>query len=229
MLLVSASSPSPAAAVVMGDGDLSQLPFTSISYIPFGDSKCAPLVATPPAVIRRVFELLKLQNGDVLLDLGCGQGHVLNQISLMFTATAASSPSSGSSVRIPPVLHCIGVDNNAEFLSDAIHHAECLRLSNMSYKLVDFGLDTERLLSRIVQQWRVTKAYLYITTRQLMLPAVRLLLTGMYNADIPLMSYDYEIVYLPPGTRDHIFNIFQYEKVRKAASCAAETRCDDVR
>ena len=189
------------------------LPFHDLTYIPFGASmSTAPIVCTPPAVIRRIYELLHLHTGgDVLLDLGCGHGAILNAIQLRF----AQSTSHLSSPPQPPLLHlqCVGVDKNAEALEVAKAGAAELHLPHMHFHLLDFTERGEEL-RKLIGGWGVTKVFLYLTPSQLQVATVKALLLWLYGEDVQICSYDYPIPYLAHECRDDIFPLFEYHQHR---------------
>ena len=178
------------------------LPFHEQQYIPFGASmSTAPVVCTPQAVIRRVYELMALdRGGDVLLDLGCGLGAVLNAVQLRFVQSTSTS-----SYPTPP-LRCIGVDLRPEALDEARAGAAKLQLPHMAFHQLDITEDVRD----VVQLWQVTKTFVYLTPSQLLVPTVKALLTSLHAGGVQICSYDYPITYLSPEWKDVTFNLFEY-------------------
>lgn len=53
----------------------------------FGNGLDAPYVPTPPAVVEKMLELGRVKAGDVVIDLGCGDGRIVIDAARKFGAT----------------------------------------------------------------------------------------------------------------------------------------------
>lgn len=52
----------------------------------FGSGLDVPYVQTPPAVVRRMLEMAQVRPGDVVIDLGCGDGRIVIAAAVEFGA-----------------------------------------------------------------------------------------------------------------------------------------------
>jgi hypothetical protein len=103
------------------------------------EKSVAPFVPSPIDVVREMLELAKLQPGEVLFDLGCGDGRIVLMAAKEFGSKA------------------IGVDLNAGLVVEAKLSAEKLGLKNASF--IDGNMfDVDLSSADVVTMYLMTRA-----------------------------------------------------------------------
>jgi SAM-dependent methyltransferase len=123
------------------------LPFSGEDHIPFGSlSKNAPFVESPISVLREACNLLQIQPGEVVYDLGCGTAD--------FLLCAANSV---------PNIEAVGIDIAQDLVDKGNQLAADARLmenSTVQCKVGNVFEDTE-------WQHRADKIFMYLVPRML--------------------------------------------------------------
>lgn len=150
----------------------------------------APFVQTPKAVVRKMLELAKVGEGDVVYDLGCGDGRILIMAVEEFGARKAVGYEMGPEVYL-------AAERNVKSgnLGDRIklHHANLLKADISEASVISLYLShvgNERLRPKLEQEAN---------------PSTRIVSHDFYLLGWPVrksLSFDGHIIYLyTPQTR----------------------------
>jgi SAM-dependent methyltransferase len=137
--------------------------------------KHSPFVNSTSGTILAAAKLLSVNSADIVCDLGCGDGAVLNTILDNYRGVKA-----------------LGLDIDPELIALARSRAlEMGVAERATYETADFfNCDPNSIISRI------TKVYMYIVTRQLDDPRMKALILAIARAGVPIVSYVFKIAYL---------------------------------
>ncbi|KAL6065104.1 Class I SAM-dependent methyltransferase [Balamuthia mandrillaris] len=134
------------------EDETEEMPFHNEFFFDYGDlSKKAPFCVTPPHLAQLFVTLAGVTKEDLVVDLGCGEGDVLNQCAL---ATGCKA---------------LGLDIKEKLVNTATQRAKELGLdveTNVRYRVSDFIRDTS---------WidEATKVYIWTVPAQMEDPALQ--------------------------------------------------------
>ena len=136
---------------------------------PLPESKLdAPIVATPLPVVEKMLGLAKVKEGDVVFDIGCGDGRIL------ITAVAKFGATKAMGIDIDPL---------------QVHIAqESIAQSNLSAKVTVREGDLKKLSAKDLSEATVITLYLLPKTNEVLKPILEKLKPGTR-----IVSHDYDI------------------------------------
>jgi hypothetical protein len=130
------------------------------------------LWSTPDAAIEKMFEIVPLDGGDVVVDLGCGDGRVLLRWAELYTAASdqvtrrRSDDKSTSNSHTTSMPTFVGIDVDPE----RIQAAEAVWMQSVSTQRIAANIPHQFYCANAVEKqelWRdtATVLYVYLTAR----------------------------------------------------------------